>query len=259
MSPAGGNHAAQERYDAFERWVNPLMLVLSLAFFVIFLLELSPTPSPALRSLLGRLEVALWVTFALEFAVRFVLAPGKGVMLRRHLFDLVVIALPMLRPFRAVRAGRAVLRPLRAMVGLATMGKSLATARRIAQRRGAEWFILVVATATTSAGFLVRELESSVPGANIRNLGDALWWAVGTVSGTNNDVHYPVTGEGRFIGTMLMLLGLALFSVVTARVAAFFAGPRDDEVLARLKAIEARLERAEQAARPEGATPPREP
>ncbi|MBB4910183.1 hypothetical protein [Actinophytocola algeriensis] len=48
----------------------------------------------------------LWGTWALfvgDYVVRFLLAVHKGRFLVRTTFDLAVVALPMLRPWRALR------------------------------------------------------------------------------------------------------------------------------------------------------------
>ena len=59
---------------------------------------------------------------------------------------------------------------------------------------------------------------------------------------------FPVTGLGRALGVVTMVLGIVMFSALTAQVTAFIIARRgdsdseaDDEVLERLERIEASL------------------
>ncbi|HZD82917.1 MAG TPA: potassium channel family protein [Nitrososphaeraceae archaeon] len=50
--------------------------------------------------------------------------------------------------------------------------------------------------------------ESGNPRANINNLGNALWWAVGTVTTIAYGDVYPVTTEGKIVTTFLIFAGI---------------------------------------------------
>jgi voltage-gated potassium channel len=55
---------------------------------------------------------------------------------------------------------------------------------------------------------------------------------------------YPKTYAGRGVAVFLMLVGISLFGLLTARVAAFFVESehnREDEIVQRLDRIERRL------------------
>ena len=57
---------------------------------------------------------------------------------------------------------------------------------------------------------------------SIDSFGDALWWAITTVTTVGYGDTFPVTPAGRCIAWFLMITGIALFGVITANVAAFF-------------------------------------
>lgn len=60
------------------------------------------------------------------------------------------------------------------------------------------------------------EVERSSPNALIKNGGDAIWWALSTITTVGYGDIYPVTTEGRFIAGILMFTGIALFGSISA-------------------------------------------
>jgi voltage-gated potassium channel len=67
----------------------------------------------------------------------------------------------------------------------------------------------------------VIDAERSNPDANILHIGDALWWAVTTMTTLGYGDRYPTTGMGRVVGFGLMLSGIAVLGVVTATLASW--------------------------------------
>ena len=61
-----------------------------------------------------------------------------------------------------------------------------------------------------------------VPGSNIKTAGDALWWAVVTVTTVGYGNYYPVTIEGRIVAAILMIAGVGLFGTFTAYISSYF-------------------------------------
>ena len=77
------------------------------------------------------------------------------------------------------------------------------------------------------ASMTIVSIEATNPDANIKTAGDAIWWAYVTITTIGYGDRYPVTGLGRFVGALLISVGVALFSVLTGFVANFFLGPRN--------------------------------
>ena len=53
---------------------------------------------------------------------------------------------------------------------------------------------------------------------------DALWWGIVTLSTVGYGDVYPITPEGRLAAMVLMLLGIGLFSMITATATSYLIG-----------------------------------
>jgi voltage-gated potassium channel len=71
------------------------------------------------------------------------------------------------------------------------------------------------------AALAVLDAERSSPDANISDFGDAIWWAVTTMTTVGYGDHYPVTAAGRLVAFGLMIGGIALLGTVTATLASW--------------------------------------
>lgn len=152
---------------------------------------------------------AIWAVFAVEYVIRFSLAKRKGRFVWRHLFDLIVVALPMVRQLRALRL-ITILKVLNRRVGTTFRGR-----------------LGVYVAGTTllvglSASLAVLDAERNDPDATITTFGDAVWWTMTTISTVGYGDRYPVTTEGRLVAAALMIGGIALLGVVTGVIASWF-------------------------------------
>jgi voltage-gated potassium channel len=85
--------------------------------------------------------------------------------------------------------------------------------------------------------------EGHAHGSTILNYGDALWWAIATVTTVGYGDKYPVTAGGRGIAVVLMLVGIGLIGVLTATVASYFVEEKADREKAELTDRLDRIER----------------
>lgn len=69
-------------------------------------------------------------------------------------------------------------------------------------------------TSITLGAFSIFFVESDVSDSKIKNLGDAFWWAIVTVTTVGYGDLYPVTIEGKIIASILMLVGIAVIGLL---------------------------------------------
>jgi voltage-gated potassium channel len=121
-------------------------------------------------------------------------------------------------------------------------------ARRLLVRHRLHYTLVVVVLVIIGGAAAVLAAEDGHPSATITTFGDALWWAITTMTTVGYGDLYPRTPAGRGVAAFLMFSGIAVFGVVTANVASFFfeqevkeQDDRLDEILDRLTRIEDRL------------------
>lgn len=71
------------------------------------------------------------------------------------------------------------------------------------------------------------DIESGDPSANITTAGDAIWWAYVTATTVGYGDYFPVTQGGRYVGVLVMTVGVALFTGLTGFLANSFFGDRE--------------------------------
>ena len=88
-------------------------------------------------------------------------------------------------------------------------------------------------------------IESQAANGNIKNASDAIWYTLVTMSTVGYGDQYPVTNAGRIVGSMIIIVGVAIFGTFTGYLANLFLGPSsapavDETDTARTKVAELR-------------------
>lgn len=170
---------------------------------------INPDLSPALHSLCNWTLFVIWIFFAFDYFARLSISDDKRLFVRKNLLDLAAVALPFLPLLRAIRALAAVTVLSRRNRG----SRSQQVTTSVVTLAFATWFV---------AGLAVTEAERHVDGANIQGVGDGWWWAITTMATVGYGDTYPVSTQGRIVGTALMIMGVALLGTITASIAANF-------------------------------------
>ncbi len=75
------------------------------------------------------------------------------------------------------------------------------------------------------ASILVLQFESGAPNANIITGGDALWWAVVTITTVGYGDYFPVTTLGRLTGVSVMFAGVGIIGALASILASLLVPP----------------------------------
>ena len=197
----------EDRRERWERAMDWPLSIAALIFLAAFAIPiLNPDISDAAKELAWWVEWATWGLFALDYVVRLSLTHDRWPWVRRHIVDLLVVILPVLRPFRLLRL-LTVLTTVHRRAGASLRGRV-----SIYLVGGSALIIFVGALA-------MLDRERADPEANIKTFGDAVWWAVTTVTTVGYGDRYPVTSIGRWIAVLMMLSGIELIGTVTATLA----------------------------------------
>jgi voltage-gated potassium channel len=203
---------AAERAMLGRRWERATDWPLMIAAVVFLAAYAVPVLGPDLPTwLLGLCQSLSWITwgiFVIDLVVRLALADERLRYLIRHWYDVLVIVLPLLRPLRLLR-----LIPL-----LSVLNRRAQTKLR---GRVAVYVAGGASLLAFCAALAVLDVERSSPDGNITDFGDAIWWAVTTMTTVGYGDRYPVTGIGRMVAFALMVGGIALLGTVTATLASW--------------------------------------
>jgi voltage-gated potassium channel len=203
--------------------------VLAVVFLVVLLVPYSFHLDRVEADAVNTANVVIWLAFAVDYFARLYLALDRKAYVRRNILDLLIVVVPFLRPIRAVRLLRLV-----RLFGVAGVAQRRAAS---VQARTVSYVVTTAVVATLVASFAVYDVERRAKAANIKSMGDALWWSMTTIFTVGYGDRYPTTTAGRFIAVGLMAVGIALLGVVTAAIAAWFVGQ-----LRRLEETEAHTE-----------------
>jgi voltage-gated potassium channel len=203
------------------QWVRATQWPLAgaaLAFLAAYAVEVLAEPTGGARVACELVVNVTWVMFVVDYVVMLVLAEQRVRWFLRHLLDLAAVALPFLRPLRLLRLVQ-LFRVLQHTTGAAVRG------------RVTLYVVVTTALLVFVSALAVFDVERHASGATIVSFGDALWWAMVTITTVGYGDLTPVTEAGRLIAVGVMLGGIALLGVVTATLASWIieqVGRRDE-------------------------------
>lgn len=193
----------------WERAAEWPLTVISLLFLGAYSVQVLMNGAPA--DVAGWFMAFTWGVFLVDYLVSFWLAPKRMNWFFRHLHELAIVALPMLRPLRLLR--------------LVTLISVLQRVAGNALRGRVVTYVIAASGLLVYIGALsMYDAERAAPDASIKSFGDAAWWAIVTITTVGYGDLAPVTATGRVIAVGLMIGGIALLGTVTATLASWLVG-----------------------------------
>lgn len=222
-----------------ERWTKYSeypMLVISLIFLAAYTFQvLVPTAS---EGKFFAAELTIWITwgtFVIDYLVRLATANQRWKWCLKNAHEIPILLLPVLRPLRLLR--------LLTLVTVFSRSAGSALRSQAASFAGLLTVILVYC-----GSLAILDTERGVEGSTVNNFGDALWWAVTTVTTVGYGDLYPVTGLGRIIAVVLMIGGVSVVGVLTASFASWLVESiksdnevRNDELMEEIRSLRSEI------------------
>jgi len=215
--------APRERVRAV-RWGKRLewpMLVLAIWIIVEWYLEAKGMIRPGLEQLT---DWVVWAFFIGETTLLTYLVRDKWRYLKANWLNLVIIAagMPILWGGPVHAAG---LRSLRLVIAFGLLLNISPTLKAVLARNHLGTTLMVSLVVVIIGGTIMAGID---PG--IETPLDGIWWAWVTLSTVGYGDVVPASQPGRLLGAIMILLGMGLFSLITASFTAFFVAREEEAV-----------------------------
>jgi len=187
-------------------------------------------------------DLIIWLFFVSETVALTYLTNDKLRYLRTNWINLIIILLGI-PVIWGVSSYAGILRSLRLLLLAAIFVNLSDTIRHVLSRNHLGITLLIAFIIVMLSGILIAGIDP-----NIKSIWDGLWWALVTVTTVGYGDVVPVSTAGKLFGAVLILLGIGLFSLLTASFSAFFVSKEELKVkdiekqtLEKLNSIEKRL------------------
>lgn len=227
---------SEERDTRLERWESWADIPLSIAALIFLICYAIPILDPDIPApwprVLSVTNAIIWIFFGVDYVLRVIIAHHHWHYIRTHILDLLIVVLPFFQPLRLLRLV-VLLRVLNRRAGVSLRG-------RIGMYLASASAVVVVV-----AALAVLDSERGVPGSQLDNFADALWWAVVSVTTVGYGDIAPVTASGRIIAAGLMICGIGLLGTITGMLASWMVEKISDDSPENQAATRADVEHSE--------------
>ena len=192
-------------------WV---MFFLALLIIPVLVVEETSTDAGAV-AFATWINAAIWLIFALDYAIDLWRARDRRAHLASHWADLalIVVSPPLLVPPEA-QALR-VLRAFRMLRALAVVGIVAEQVGRPLTRTALLAILAVLAAVILAGGILVIAVEPKT----FPTVTQGYAWAIATVMTAGHADPAPTTPAGRAVSTFIVVIGLGTFAALAATIA----------------------------------------
>lgn len=216
-------YRGEKNLAAWEERSSTPMFVASVLYLLAFAAPIMSTRiQEPYDGYLNIIQMILWGLFAADYCIRLYLAPRRLYFITHNLMNLAIVLLPAWRIVSFL-----------AMIHL-TANRQYKRLSELAVKLFGYTAIFIIMFALA-----IYSVESSEPGAMIRDLPTAYWWTFTTLATVGYGDVYPVTGIGRVIAVVVMLYGVGMVAVATGALASWIIekiGGREEQEYPATKA-----------------------
>ena len=216
-------YRGEKNLAAWEERSSRPMFVASVLYLLAFAAPIMSTRiQEPYDGYLNIIQMILWGLFAADYCIRLYLAPRRLYFITHNLMNLAIVLLPAWRIVSFL-----------AMIYM-TANRQYKRLSELAVKLFGYTAIFIIMFALA-----IYSVESSEPGAMIRDLPTAYWWTFTTLATVGYGDVYPVTGIGRVIAVVVMLYGVGMVAVATGALASWIIekiGGREEQEYPATKA-----------------------
>ncbi len=213
-------------------FINNLLLI---PLFTVMVLETGLGLADERYAAYSAVNLGFCVFFLAEWALGLAVSLDRRAYLRSPALGLdLVSSIPFGYLFQGLRIVR--------LFRIARIGRLMLRARRFRGRGAALIRAAGIVSATVFAGAVALRI---VEPETCPRFGDALWWSLVTLSTVGYGDILPVTAAGKAVASVLIIFGIGVFGYVAGFMATLLDDPEEDQILATVQRIEARLARLE--------------
>ncbi len=217
------------------KYKEPALTVLALATIPLLLIPWLGDTSSQTDKYFFAADAFIWSAFALNLGWGVYRSKKRARYLATHWIDILIVILPFLRPLQFLRVIRAAVFAARVLHGTGVLFR----------QRGFRPALAISISAGVVLAIIISKIESGGVGP-INSLGDSFWWAAATATTVGYGDEYPVTPVGRILGVLMMIIGIGMYSVITAYLTTYLVKGSDtaaiEEKMVQLQNIAERLE-----------------
>lgn len=233
--------------ETAQRWGRALEWPLLILAFWILIDWYHQTSGTGNASYLPLSDWIIWGFFAAELTLMLWLVDSPARYLKQNWLSLFIVLVGIPLTIQAVAFNSGLLRSLRLLLFFGILFRLSADLRSVLGRHNLGITLMVAFGFLVLSAFLISGLDPA-----FKNPVDGFWWAWVTMTTVGYGDLVPTTLEGRLVGMLLILVGVALFSLLTASFSVFFIEKdekemvdREQATLLKIQMLEARLERIE--------------
>jgi voltage-gated potassium channel len=233
MTPSDGNQELKSL--SYEFFILSITILAIVNIFIIWF-----TQSQVMDQVLVIINFCLSFLLMGDFIYRLFSSPSRvGYFFKGYGWLDLLGSIPFTGPqlFRLFRA----IRIIRLLVeyGASSIGKNIRKDRAASALAIVTFLVILV---LQFGSYLIIGIESPSSLANITTPLDAIWWVFVTITTVGYGDKFPVTSSGRIIGTLVIITGVILFSVLTGFIATKIFLPKHEAEKETITAIQTDLD-----------------